>query len=61
MDTGAVEGKRLRGELLVRLKDEAGLTFPEISRLVPFMGLKCRSLPHLYRNARRRRDAGAKN
>jgi len=35
-----VNGKRLRGELLVRLKDLAGLTYKEISQLPEFSAIK---------------------
>ena len=43
------EGKRLRGELLVRLKDWSGLTCGEINKMPPFDRLKQGSLGKLYR------------
>jgi hypothetical protein len=45
-------GKRLRGELLVRLKDLCGLTFAEINKIVPFDTLKQGSLGKLYIDAK---------
>jgi hypothetical protein len=33
IDTGRIDGKRLRGELLVRLRDLAGLNFKQISEM----------------------------
>jgi hypothetical protein len=46
------EGKRLRGELLVLLKDEGGLSFREINYHPPFESLKHHSLGQLYKRAR---------
>jgi len=48
INTGSLEGKRLRGELLVRLRDAAGLNFRQISEMEPFRGLQYMSLSHLY-------------
>ena len=49
-------GKRLRGELLVRLKNLAGLTYREIAEIPLFSSLQYLSLAHLYKNARKRMD-----
>ena len=46
-------GKRLRAELLVRLRDLGGLNFREISELDSFAGLQYGSLRQIYLNARR--------
>ncbi len=48
------EGKRLRGELLVRLKDIAGLKYREIIEIPPFDNLKFPSMGKLYRDAKSR-------
>ncbi len=53
--TGTINGKRLRGELLVRLRDLAGLNFKQISEMEPFSELQYLSLSHLYWEAKRRR------
>jgi REP element-mobilizing transposase RayT len=45
-------GKRLRAELLVRLRDLGGLTYREISEMDIFAGLQYGSLRQLYLNAR---------
>lgn len=50
-------GKRLRGELLVRLKDLGGFKYSEISLMEPFADLKLSSLPKLYKDAKRRRES----
>ena len=48
-------GKRQRGEVLVLLKDKAGLTYKEISRDFDIFGdLKFSSLREIYRNKKRR-------
>ncbi len=47
-------GTRLRDELLVLLKDRAGLTYAEIIRYAPFQSLKQHSLAQLYKRARDR-------
>lgn len=54
--TGHYEGKRLRAELLVRLKDLAGLTFREICEFEIFASLQFASLRQLYLNARKVKD-----
>lgn len=51
LDTDHYEGKRRRAQLLVRLKDQAGLTFREISEFDLFAGLQFASLRQLYGNA----------
>jgi len=55
MDVGCYRGKRLRGELLVLLKDLAGLKYTEIMELPIFRELLVTSLPKLYRDAKRRK------
>jgi REP element-mobilizing transposase RayT len=53
------EGKRLRGELLVRLKDIAGLKYSEIINITPFTNLKFPSLGKLYKDASIRRKGNS--
>jgi len=50
--------KRLRGELLVRLKDLAGLTYPEIAKYDLFADVQVHSLGRLYKYAQERRSMG---
>jgi putative transposase len=50
------KGKRMRGELLVRLKDLGGLKYSEISLMEPFADLKLSSLPKLYKDSKKRRE-----
>jgi hypothetical protein len=50
------EGKRHRAQLLVRLKDQAGLTYREISEFDIFASLQFASLKQLYGNARKAKD-----
>ncbi len=52
------EGKRLRGELLIRLKDIAGLKYSEIIEIPPFDNLKLPSMGKLYRDAKARKKKG---
>jgi REP element-mobilizing transposase RayT len=52
IDVTRWQGKRLRGELIVRLRDQGGLTFREIAELPIFSDLQYRSLPHLYWKAK---------
>ncbi len=52
IDTGNHQGKALRAELLVLLKDKAGLTYSEIVTLPLFGSLKYSSLGKLYRRAK---------
>ena len=47
-------GKRLRAELLVRLRDLAGLKFRGIAELPVFSDLRYLSLAHIYKNHKRR-------
>jgi REP element-mobilizing transposase RayT len=54
LNTGKYEGKRLRAELLIYLKDRAGLTYPEIVKIPLFHGLKAGSLGRLYQGAKER-------
>lgn len=54
IDLNSYKGKRLRGELLVLLKDLAGLKYIDIMELPIFRGLLVTSLPKLYRDAKRR-------
>ena len=44
-------GKRLQAELLVRLRDLAGMTYREISEVDIFTDLQYESLRQLYHNA----------
>ncbi|MCP4149554.1 MAG: hypothetical protein GY757_17545 [bacterium] len=46
--------KRLRGELLVRLKDTSGLTYTQIKKSPIFDGLKASSMGQIYRNNKNR-------
>ena len=55
IDTGTWEGKRLRGELLILLKDEAGLKYREISDIDIFSDLSFSSLRRLYRISKERK------
>jgi hypothetical protein len=56
LETGHYTGKRLRSELLVRLRDLAGLTYREISEFSIFASLQYGSLRQLYLNARKEID-----
>ena len=47
-------GKRLRGELLVYLKDNGGLTYEEIAEMSVFSDIQMVSLGKLYQDALRR-------
>ncbi len=53
IDTGTWAGKRLRGKLLVLLKDKAGLKYKEISEISIFSDLSFASLRDIYRSARK--------
>jgi REP element-mobilizing transposase RayT len=55
IDTGAFEGKRLRGDFLVLLKDKAGLTYKEIGEIELFENLSFSSLGSIYRNMKGRK------
>ena len=51
------EGKKLRSELMIRLKDIAGLKSKEIMKYSPFRPLKYSSLGKLYKRAKDRLEA----
>ncbi|MCK5056038.1 MAG: transposase, partial [Candidatus Aminicenantes bacterium] len=53
INTGTLKGKRYRGELLVQLKDRAGLKFREIGAFDIFSDLSFASLRSIYRNMKR--------
>jgi hypothetical protein len=55
INTGTWEGKRLRGELLILLKDEAGLKYREIRDIDIFSDLSFSSLRRLYRISKDRK------
>ncbi|MCK4524151.1 hypothetical protein KAU15_04415, partial [candidate division WOR-3 bacterium] len=50
INTHTHKGKKLRGELLIRLKENAGLTFKEIAKIDIFQDLKFGSLSGIYRD-----------
>ncbi|MCK4322559.1 hypothetical protein KAX08_08605 [candidate division WOR-3 bacterium] len=52
--TNKFAGEKLRAELLVLLRDEAGLTYKEIIEYPIFKSLKYESLGHLYQKAKDR-------
>lgn len=54
--TNSTKGKRLRAELLVSLRDLAGLKFREIAELPVFSDLHYLSLAHIYQNHKRRKE-----
>ena len=56
IDVSTYEGKRLRGELLIRLKDIAVLKYGEIIEIPPFDNLKLPSMGKLYRDAKARKE-----
>jgi hypothetical protein len=49
-----LEGKKHRGELLVLLKDVAGITYKEISEFDIFGDLRFNSLRGIYRSVKRK-------
>ena len=55
IDTGTFKGKHQRGELLVLLKDKAGLKYREIAEFEIFGDLSFASLRSLYRNMRKKK------
>lgn len=57
IDTGTWAGKRLRGELLILLKDEAGLKYREIREIDIFSELSFSSLRRLYKISKERKRA----
>lgn len=56
LDISTYKGKRQRGDLLVRLKDFAGLRYSEINKISPFDNLRLVSFPKLYRDAKLRQQ-----
>jgi hypothetical protein len=54
IDVGTWQGKRMRGELLVRLKDLGGFRYSEISKLPPFESYRLTSMAKLYKDTKRR-------
>jgi hypothetical protein len=54
IELGTHRGKRLRGELLVLLKDWSGLKYTEIMEIEIFKDIRATSLPKLYRDAKNR-------
>jgi REP element-mobilizing transposase RayT len=56
INTGTYKGKRLRGQLLIHLKERVCLTYPEISRIPLFRDLKIGSLGRLYKAAKERME-----
>ncbi|MFC2140911.1 hypothetical protein ACFLQP_01260 [Acidobacteriota bacterium] len=55
IDTRSREGQRLRGELLVKLKEGAGLNYKEIAGIEIFKNLKFSTLRSMYRNKKKQR------
>jgi REP element-mobilizing transposase RayT len=55
IDTRTRQGKGLRAELLVRLKDLSGLKYREIAKIDIFADLRISSLRSIYRNVYRSR------
>ena len=53
IDVGKYAGKRLRGESLVYLKDNGGLTYGGIADMFVFRDIQTTSLGKLYQDARR--------
>jgi putative transposase len=54
INTSSCIGKRLRSELLVLMKDRAGLSYREIVKFPIFMSLKYSSLGQIYKRAKKR-------
>jgi len=54
IDPITINGKILRDNLLVALKDKAGLKYTEIIKLSPFQTLKYLSLGNIYKRAKKR-------
>lgn len=54
IDLSTYKGKRLRGRLLVLLKDRAGLTYKEVTEFPIFRNIKYSSLGKLYKRALKR-------
>lgn len=55
IETGTFAGKRQRGELLIQLKDRAGLKYKEIGEIEPFQNLSFSSLGCIYKNMKGRK------
>ena len=55
IDISTKEGTRQRGDLLVMLKENGGLTYKEVSEFDIFEDIKMDSLRSIYRNAKKRR------
>ena len=55
IDTGTFKGKHQRGELLVLLKEKAGLKYREIAEFEIFADLSFASLRSTYRNMKKKR------
>ena len=53
LDTTTYYGKRLRGNLLVYLKEKAGLKYNEIIKFVIFSDIKRHSLGRMYRDTKK--------
>lgn len=58
IDIDTYVGKRLRGELLVYLKEMAGLRYREIIKLPLFEDVQMNSLGRIYKNAKLRMSKG---
>jgi len=54
INLGTLQGKRIRGELLVRLKDLGGLRYSEISKISIFWSYRYSSMAKLYRDTKHR-------
>ena len=54
IDTKSYAGKRQRGELLINLRDRAGLKYSEIKKILIFSDIKLSSLGRLYKDAKAR-------
>ncbi len=54
IDKTTIKGKRLRGKLLVNLKDLSGLTYKEIAKLDVFSDVKFNSLGRIYKDTKMR-------
>lgn len=56
IDTRSRKGQRLRGELLLNLKEGAGLSYKEIAEIEIFKNLKFSTLRSMYRNMKQKRS-----
>jgi hypothetical protein len=52
INTHKLKGKRLRIQLLLQLKEKAGLTYPEIHRIPIFSELKIGSMGRLFKRVK---------